>query len=158
MFYQTDDYFNKKIQQYGCNFFSCLKISELEAQVEYPNVFFRRQDIENLYQICKQQAYIDEDCVVSFPDDVIQAGFRYLTQTPLTVYQVGSIVGGEKKYWGWVQDDKKDYKYAIYKWGTFTGGEHFNLYDAKGCKLYDSWPKDVEKTIISKILYFIGKR
>lgn len=156
MYYQTEDYFNDNIKQYGCNFFSCLKIAELES----PKNRFRKQDIEELYNICVDNRYMTKDCVVRFPDDVISAGYRYLTNTEIEAYQVGAIVDGETTYWKWVMKYKKyqAYKYMIYRWETYTGGEHFNLYDKDGNKLYDSWPEDVEKRVKQKILYYVNKQ
>lgn len=159
MFYQTEDYFNPRIKKWGCNFFSCLKISELEAQDLY-EVSFRKQDVENIYYFCKEHGYITRECVVQDPDSVIDAGYRYLTSRHIIAHQVGAIEGDDVIWWRWVENNKKyqKYKYMIYRWKTFKGGEHFNLYDADGNKLYDSWEEDVENELRQKLLYYIGSK
>lgn len=154
MWYQTNKYFNNNIQQYGCNFFSCLKISELECPFRKT---FSKQDIENIYHICVKNEYITQDCIVNKPSKVINEGFRYLTSRPMEVYQVG-VIEDETIWWEWVKNNEKyqSYKYMIYKWTTYENGTHFNLYDAHGDKLYDSWPEDVENILVQKLLYYIG--
>lgn len=157
MFYQNDKFFNPRIKKYGCNFFSCLKISELEAQ-EYRDRLFRKQDVENLYNMSISSGYINRDCVVHDPDSLIDLGYRYLTSRHIEAYQVGAIEDDETIYWGWVTKPYKKYKYQIYRWKTFIDGEHFNLYDADGNKIYDSWPEDVENELRQKLLYYIGSK
>jgi hypothetical protein len=65
---------------------------------------------------------------------------------------------GSHSVLGLYHDGSKFCMFYDYEMHTSLDGEHFNLYDADGNKIYDPWPEDVENELKQKLLYYIRSK
>jgi hypothetical protein len=158
MYYQNDRYFKSQIQLYGCNYFCCLKIAELEATKDLmPLHVFGKHEIESLYDLSVSEGYMTKDCIVKKPSKIIQIGFRWITSLPIKVYQVGTKRKDGFHWWKWVQNNPsyKEYKYRILIWQTEVE-EHFTLANKQGKEIYDPFPGNSKRYVKEELLYYVG--
>ena len=76
---QTESFFNKNINRYGCLFFSLMDIAE-----EYTGKYFSHKMIIELYYHLIAENYMREDCWINNHPAIISESVFFLTEEWVT--------------------------------------------------------------------------
>ena len=114
---QTDEYFNKEINNYGCLFFSLMDIAE-----EYTGHNFIPKTIKKLYDDLIDLGLMKKDCYVLNHEKVLQQALEVLGNHDKVTYS-GSMYNHnitDRKSWG-----ETFGMYMILQLRTKNGNGHF---------------------------------
>lgn len=145
MIYQNDKQLLKPIRKYGCYMRSLLWITEVEnRRVLHP------QEINSYYSRFLSLKYIDENCTVKKPDEILNMA---LESKDFLIHQVGIEEDGKKTFWGWVKTE--DFDWVILHHAT-TGeiGTHFTVADRHYHEFFDPWDGDYETKGIERFILY----
>lgn len=136
MIEQTDKRLNAKIQRYGCYLLCLGAIAESKW-----NHTFGVNEINQIYEKCRDMAYIDDDCYVMSPDGVLLEYRNAIFEIPALqgrILQVGIKDGMGNRFWNWVKGIKIDYTICCFR--TEFGNKHFVLLQSDGAIDFDPLP------------------
>ncbi len=136
-YYQTDEYFNKEINKYGCLFFSLMDIAE-----EYTGHNFIPRSIRKLYYELIELGLMKKDCYVLDHTKLLQQALEVLGNHDKVTY-IGGRYFNDRDSWG------EPYgMYMILQFKTKNGNGHFFR------NHYDSYLPEVQFANIMSIRYY----
>lgn len=150
MLKQNDKRLHAQIRASGCNFRSLQAMAELVAGKN-----LTADQINKSYDdLTKNPQILAKDCTCG--PQLHQIILRAMTDLGHSgqAAQVGSVIAGNKSYWG----GHKDHNFCIIHWNTKYPTGHFTLADQDGQEIFDPHDAavggDLGKTTIRKILLY----
>ena len=134
---QTDEYFNKEINNYGCLFFSLMDIAE-----EYTGHNFIPKTIKSLYRELIDLGFMRKDCYVLDHEKVLQQALEVLGNHDKSSY-IGARYLNNGSSWG----DKYG-MYFILQLKTKNGNGHFTRMH------YDPYYPEIKFSNVMSIRYY----
>lgn len=154
MIKQTNNLLKGCINKSGCYFMSLCALAMVESKKS-----LLAQEVNLIYELAVGKKYIDKNCTVEKPDQLLSLIYQILDIDKVT-WQVGTIVDGEYTYWQWVKDKYPQWIdhnkfWIVRELKTNTSiGTHFLLCDWRGYTFYDPETRKYAATGITKdVLY-----